>query len=531
MRNGRWLVIEIALALIVGAVLVTRAPTVEHFLANSDHGYALAAGAELLRGRFPGVDIFINYGPLAVVLSAATLHVSGGDLVVEVLLCAAAWAVTIGIVFRLCRRNFGASAAWCAAGFAYLCIPRFHKWWVWLVPLAALAAIASAETRPGWRRWFISGGVCGMGALLRPDLGVATLAALLLLALMDGFREHGLSRLAAWVALGLGCALPAAFWAIVVVAAVGTDGLVSAVAVLPEMVTGTVASLSLPPPPFRLDEPFTPVTAHALALRLLPAIELVAIVLGWWLLRDRRQGREREGRALLAIGVMGFASYHHTVYRADIHHLWQGIWPLTLIVPALVAVAVRSIRAAATARSRLFAGVIGLVAVLAAVLSTGGLLPILRLPHFDLAPYGRPPLAGLQALRLGAAAAPQHPYAQLVQGIDRLTAPPDEILVLVYGPQLLVFAQRPTSGPTVCFQAGLFDSPVWRSRRLAQLQRRPPALVVVPLGFWQFGPDDELRASLPEIYDFVRTHYRQVVDRQGRYMLLAPDPSFRPPTT
>lgn len=166
-----------------------------------------------------------------------------------------------------------------------------------------------------------------------------------------------------------------------------------------------------------------------------------------------------------------------------------------------------------------------------AFVATAGLYPILIRPNYDLAPFGRAPLAGLRALRQGSAAAPSHPYAQLVDSIQRFSAPDDEVLVLVYGPQLLVFAQRPTSGPTVAFQAGLFDSPAWRRERLALLMRHPPALVVVPMNFWQLGPDDDVRASLPEITDVVRQHYRTVVDRRGRYMLLAPEPSFRPPSS
>ena len=82
----------------------------------------------------------------------------------------------------------------------------------------------------------------------------------------------------------------------------------------------------------------------------------------------------------------------------------------------------------------------------------------------------------------------------------------------------------------VAFQRGLFDSPARQRERVAELQRHPPALVVAPVDFWHLGPDAELRASIPEIYAFVHEHYRILVARRGNFMLLAPDPTFRPPS-
>jgi hypothetical protein len=530
MRNGRGLVVESAFALVAFALLVTRVPTVERFLANADHGYHLAAGAELLRGRLPGVDVFINYGPLAALLGAATLYVTGGDLVAEALLCAAAWAVTVWMVFRLMRRNFGATAGWCAGISAFISIPRFHKWWVWLVPLAALVAIGAPSAVPSRRRWLAAGVVCGLAALMRPDLGLATLAALVTIGLVDVLVGRGVSSPGAWMPLALGFALPPVLWGLTLLTLAGPDGLGRAIAVVPEMVSGTVASFRKPPPPLRLDDPFSPGTAHAFALRLLPATEFVAIVVGLWLYRDRSRGLDRTGRLLMACGVMGLASYHHTVYRADIHHLWQGIWPLALTVPALAAVAARLVRLDVDA-PRWPGRLLMTLAVVLVVLSAIGLWPILAQRHIDLAPYGRAPLAGLAALRQGVAAAPAHPYAQLVGTIARMTTASDEVLMLAYGPQLLVFARRGASGPTVAYQRGLFDSASWRRERLIQFRRRPPALVVVPNSLRQLDPDEDLRVSLPEIYELVRRDYPQIVDRQGRYTLLAPAPSVRPPTS
>jgi hypothetical protein len=358
--------------------------------------------------------------------------------------------------------------------------------------------------------------------LIRPDLGAACLVAVAVIALDDDWHSNGLRMPRAWLPLGVGCAIAVAVWAVALLALRGGGGLLRALSVVPEMVFGTVSALSLAPPTFEWNAPFTPTSAHALALRLLPAVTLFAAAYGWRLGRHADGRLAAQGRALFRIGILGLVAFQSAMYRADIHHLWQGIWPLTLAVPAIVAVRVSlaSSRAPGVSGAERF---LVLVAAALALAGTISLLPILRQPHFDLAPYGRPLFSGLAELSNGASAAPDHPYAQLVASIQRWSAPTDEVFDLVYGPQLLFFAQRPTHGPTVAFQRGLFDSPAWRRERIAELQRHPPALVIVPMAFGQLGPDDELPSALPEIYEFVRAHYPRVVDRRGRYLVLAAD--------
>jgi len=526
MSPGRWLAAEMLVAVAVFGVLVNRAPTMERLLVNGDHGYQLAAGAELLRGRLPGVDVLINYGPMVGVLSALALRATG-NLVGEVLLCAAAWAAAIWLVLRLTRRSFGALAGVVAGGAAFFGIARFHKWYMWLLPLAALAAVDAANGLPGRRRWAAGGLVCGLGALLRPELGAAALAALAGLALADALRARSRVPPASWLPLATGFVVFPLAWAATIVAVDGVAPLGRWLAVISESLSGSIAYWSLPPPPFVAGDPLSPGSAHALLLRLLPLTELVALLLGGWLYLARHH-LEREGRALMGIGLMGLPWYAHTAYRADLHHLWQGIWPLLLAVPALCSVAIRRTRrpsGTSPASTALIAA-----SFLLALVSAAALAPIMRQPHVDLAPYGRPALAGLAELRRGLAAVPSHPYAQLVTSIDRLTRPSDRIIVLSYAPQLLVFADRGASGLCVTYQRGLFDSPPWRREHLTQLEQSPPALVVAPTGFWRLGPDEDFRATQPEMYEFLRAHYQTVVDQRANLMLLAPSDGFRAPS-
>jgi hypothetical protein len=517
----RWVAIEIIVFVVAFATLVVRVPRIEHFLVDPDHGYQLAAGIELLHGNLPGVDSLSNYGPLVAVLTAITLALSG-DLVAVALLCAMAWATTVWLAFRIVRLRFGALAGGAAALAAMLCVARFHKWYVWLVPLAALAIAGEASADDQRRRWGLAGIACGVGTLLRPEMGLAALAVLAVLALADSLRTRGLARPRAWNTLGLGFSLPPGLWLVTVLTLRGPSGIARVLRVVPESMVGSITYWSLAPPPFRFDDPLSPDSAHALTLWLLPAVELASVALGGWLAYVRPHPiLARRGRTLAALGLMGFAFYPHTLYRADLHHLWQGIWPLLLCVPALCSLTLRLARASPGGGA---IRCLPRVAFVLAAFTTIVLAPIVRLPHHDLAPLGRPPLAGLAELRRGLAAAPDHPYAQLVTTIDRLTAPTDKILITSISPQLFFFAKRAPSGFCLAYQRGLFDSPQWRREHMTGLERDPPALVVAPINLESKYAHLAFAVTQPEMHEYVAAHYPYVVERRGDLMLLAPSP-------
>jgi hypothetical protein len=520
-RDRRAVLLEASVFAVCLFVLIARVPHFEHFLVNNDHGYQLAAGAELLRGRLPGVDSMSHQGPLIAVLAAMTLGATG-NLVGEALFCATAWAATICLAFALTRRHFGLLAGSCTGIASLLCIPRFHKWYVWFVPLAVIAAINRSSEVPTSRRWGLVGVVCGFAALLRPELGLVALGVAAAIALAEELADRGRSLPSALPALGLGFLSLPATWGLVVLTVAGPAALVRALQIVPVSFSGPLGSWSLPPPPFDPADPLSAQSAHALALKLLPGVEILAIVGGSWVAHTAR-GRPlaRQGRALAAIGLMGFALYPQAAYRADIHHLWQGLWPLLAAVPAMCAVSLRFARFRAESGgsaigSRFGAAGAFLLAAAAVVILT----PLAMRPHYDLTPIRGASLSGLAELQRGLAAVPNHPYARIVAAIDRSTKPTDEVLIIPNAPQLLVFANRPASGLCFTYLRGVFDSPTWRSLQLARLEQKPPALVVATQRFFAMTPDEGFRASQPEMYDFLRARYRPITVEEGSGVLL-----------
>jgi hypothetical protein len=56
------------------------------------------------------------------------------------------------------------------------------------------------------------------------------------------------------------------------------------------------------------------------------------------------------------------------------------------------------------------------------------------------------------------------------------------------------------------------------------LEKNPPALVVAPADFAELREREGFRGSEPEMYDFLRAHYRTVAThRRAGVILLAPD--------
>ena len=125
-------------------------------------------------GKGPGRRYRIcAYGPMPMYTSALGLWVSQ-SLIGETLICASAYALCLFLIYRLVGIYSSKTIGLAAAGFGFVLMSRFYKWYVWLIPLATLWALhrylsAPIERRP---RWIVGTGlVGGLCWLFRPDMG------------------------------------------------------------------------------------------------------------------------------------------------------------------------------------------------------------------------------------------------------------------------------------------------------------------------------------------------------------------------
>ena len=113
------------------------APDLFRFLIDTDHGWQLGMGRQILLGRFPGVDLLLFYGPLVGCTSALALWLAG-SLIGEVALCSLGYGTALFLMHRIARRWVSPIAGWIVPLAGLLLLARFYKWSYWLFPVAVL---------------------------------------------------------------------------------------------------------------------------------------------------------------------------------------------------------------------------------------------------------------------------------------------------------------------------------------------------------------------------------------------------------
>ncbi len=169
-----------------------KAPGVGFYFTNSDHGFQLSVGTQVLLGRVPGTDVVIGYGPLVMYTTALGLWLTNGSLIGETIICSIGHALCLFLIYHLLSRYASKRLGLIAAGFGFFLQIRFYKWYVWLIPLAILWVwhryLNAVPERRG--RWIAATGlILGVCSLYRPDFGTTETAAIVvLLGLFEVFE-------------------------------------------------------------------------------------------------------------------------------------------------------------------------------------------------------------------------------------------------------------------------------------------------------------------------------------------------------
>jgi hypothetical protein len=516
-RSDRFTSLTVFLSALV--LLLWTAPGLDYFLTSRDHGYQLSIGTQILKGRIPGIDVMITYGPMAMYTSAVGLWASG-SLIGEMLLCAVGYALCVSLIYRLVAAYSSRTTGLVAAGFGVLLLSRFYKWYVWLIPLATLWVLhryLSSPARQRWRWLVCCGFVLGLSWLYRLDMGTMELAAtILFMVLLESGRPPRLNA-QAFRTLGTLLAafsvLPLTWFGFLAIKVGGAAPWVF----LKNTIIGafTVAK--------GMSQPLPSDAVVILGYVLVPAVLLVGACMS--LYRERAGHADSRSRFLLAASLIGMSVFHQAMHRKGPIHLLQ-IVPPSLICAFLIFATFRQrfSEPFPSKTSKWAYGLTGLVCFL-----------LLAVDGVGLAPWGRQDLVSLSswpAKRYWDLAHPldapeRFPAVKLVQRIREQTSSTDSILILPFDCQLYTFADRRFSGRLSAYIPGFFADPQFHSQNLAAIVEDMPELVILPSDKKKPPPGEawadlekQSRVAHHYLEDFVRERYRHVVYDDGEMLVL-----------
>ncbi|MGO8902717.1 MAG: hypothetical protein ACLQU5_30880 [Isosphaeraceae bacterium] len=510
-------------------IQVATCPIRDTYLNNFDHGYQLGVGIQVLRGKIPGIDVLVHFGPL-VFYSSALWYWLSGSLVGETIACAVAYAACLAVVYAVVARHASTLSGLLAATVAYWLEARHYKWYIWLFPLGTLwllDRVSGCSPRQRYRWVAATGFWVGLGWLFRWDVGTTgVLACLAFFALTQ--VGNPLVRLRppgrTWAVFLLGFAVPLVAWSGYLVLNRGWPGLISYVSVTIEMSLALSRSMAAPLQPFNLSDPLSPASLLVVAYVLVPATYLICGALWLW---AECQGRlTRRSTLLLAIALIGGSTAHQALHRRGGPHLLQTI-PPAILGASLIVAELRELcsrRDTVGPRSRVI-GSLGPLYALLVVLVGLSLTPYGRtdLSRFHLWPKQR-----LRELAHPLDAAEGGPVLSALRLVREATDRDDPILVFPIDSQYYALVDRPVSGRMTVFVPGVFSSAVDAEENLRAIRQAMPRVVLLsPL---ITAPDSspvgklysDIGKSHSYLVKFIKEHYTRRLFESDRVVVLAP---------
>jgi hypothetical protein len=500
-------------------LLLWTAPGIEFYLNSSDHGYQLSLGHQITLGKFPFVDFFYHYGPLAAYTSAIGIWLSD-SLLGETIICALGYALALALIYRITVQHCSSLIAAVATLMGYILMARFYKWYYWLFPLAALYCFMRVIYTENClrRKWFIYAGIIdGLAALYRMDLGIACTCFHIIVFIgestISGNKNRLIPNMAAFLFFD---ALPFLVWMAELGLKGGSPSIRDYFAATLTGATGAVVGMSSPFPRIDFNSPLSRDSMSALAFVLVPTSYCIAIGAGIYGILRSDQTEIKKWELLVATGVMGFAVFPQALHRSDTFHLVQVVPPAILgtwcSVCALWEIA--HSRLARKAPPRLAAAILAVLLVVC-------VWSLNSIGRSDMVSLRSAPLERFLALSQITQHKPHDPIAYLTTRITNESRVVDSLLVATNAPQFYFFSNRPMAGLFNCYVSGLFVEEEWRRRDLDRIRKNKPALIVVSSGFPDIGQHDPIMASRPELYNFLREHYMRVVAASDYFTILA----------
>lgn len=474
--------LTLAVFVVMLVYLLLRVPSPQFFLESDDQGYQMALGMAVATGRFPGFDFVSQYGPF-VAFSSWLAYAMSGNVVGEIVVCAAGYAAAIALVYRYVARHVGIIAGVACSIALLVLFSRYYKWYYWLLPLVVLvlsdtyAKVRSSGSAP-WRILAGWGALVGVSGLFRYDLlieglvfGSCVIAAVELTP-RDRLKPNLKATIRQIAAFAAACIAPPLLYSLLILVFRGWHQLVL---VLYSVVDGAVDTVE-----YYGVAPFQIVRTGPVGLLqiLIPFVYVTAVLISLARMCDSKTKpwHREEAFPLFCAALMGLGLFPQALHRADDSHLLQVIPPLIITLALLCSVA---LNAGIQGAKRFFIWS-GLVIFFFIMLMLGT-----RVTN-DLGPVARNPLTLWPGLAgMPESAADQHPVADMAAAIKRLT-PPDSTVFIVL-PQtrmpMLFFAQRHQPGLFPTYEPGMFSGPLWVKENVARLEKSPPDYIVLQKAF------------------------------------------------
>jgi hypothetical protein len=463
--------------------LLLRVPNPEFFLDSDDQGYQMALGMAVANGSIPGFDFVSQYGPFVAFASWLGWFISG-NVIGEIVLCAAGYAAAIALVYAYTSRHGNVMAAVLATVILLVLFSRFYKWYYWLLPILTLLtaerfAAARSAGAPRWALLVGWGLLVGVGGLFRYDLLLEGLVfgAIVIVAVeltpMARIRANLAPAIREIAVFGVSCLALPAFYCALIWAFRGWHQLSLVLYSVIDGSLDTVVHYGVRPFRFANDG-FSFGNAVAFLQVAFPIVCGIALYLSVSRMRFGKPAERNESFPLFCAALMGLGLFPQALHRADDQHLLQVLPPFVITLGLLFSALIDA-EAKIGKKSMATIG-FGFVALAMATIAPGAGND-LRSPLRDqlaLWPY----LAGLPD------SAPEYAVADMASAIRRLT-PPGATVFLVM-PQtrmsMLFFAERRQPGLFPTYEPGMFSGDRWLKENAALLRRSPPDYLVLPRG-------------------------------------------------
>ena len=497
-------------AVVAALWLLVVVPETAYFLLDADGGFFIQGAYDWrVAGLLPQVDVHSSYGPLSFAVRAALQSLFGDRLVTEVLLAVIGYGIAYGLLFSVVRdltRSPG--AAWALVLAALLCLPRYYKFPVVLIPALSTFVGVRLVTRPvtAWSA-VGAGASVGLALLFRHDYFAFASAVVGLAFVLRMRRDWRVWRLLP-VAVA-GWALVSAPWLGVLAR---TRGLGSYAEEIMGVTGSKIVGLGLPHPLLHWTNPVV-----TLLFALVYAMPLMAIAA---LLATRRQPGEPASRHQLWVAVAaGLVFLPQSMHRADYGHLLQ-------VVPSCLTALAAAWRLTPTTRAvpspRLVAPLL-----VGAMVCALGYLGGSTVPSWSGQPLrGRLAALFVPADRIASRVGSLPPSVpRQVLTLLRSCAPRGtSVAVFPFAPQLAYFSGLVHGGAFLVLAPGYFDDPASLADAFAALGRDRTSIVLWDETMIFDGRSDRhsVRTHAP-LHASVAREFREIGTMDGYTIFVHPE--------